>query len=102
MSPKWEIKETILPDTSFNVALNKIKNALLNNRGINSIEKFNSFIDVKNKESYDPFLLPDMKKAVDRISNAINNQEIIEILGDFDVDGLQEQPYYAEHWNNLK
>jgi len=102
MRPKWEIKETIVPDTSFNVALNKIKNVLLNNRGINSIEKFNSFIHVENKDSYDPFLLPDMKKAVDRISNAINNQEIIGILGDFDVDGLTGTALLCKALKQLK
>ena len=85
MRPKWEIKETIIPDISFGEALNKIKNILLHNRGINSIEELNSSLDVN---LYDPFLLPDMEIAVARISKSINNQEIIGILGDFDVDGL--------------
>ena len=85
MRPKWEIKETIIADISFGESLNKIKNILLHNRGINSIEELNSSLDVN---LYDPFLLPDMEIAVARISKSINNQEIIGILGDFDVDGL--------------
>ena len=37
---------------------------------------------------YDPMLLPDMEKGVQRILSAIQNQETIYIFGDYDVDGV--------------
>ncbi len=37
---------------------------------------------------YDPMLLPDMEKGVQRIISAIQNQETIYIFGDYDVDGV--------------
>ncbi|MDR7319679.1 DHH family phosphoesterase [Brevibacillus nitrificans] len=37
---------------------------------------------------YDPFLLPDIKKAVYRIIRAIQNKEKILIFGDYDADGM--------------
>jgi len=37
---------------------------------------------------YDPFLLPDMTKAVDRLVLALDRQEHITIYGDYDIDGL--------------
>ncbi len=36
---------------------------------------------------YDPFLFDDMEKAVARILDAIENQELIWVHGDYDVDG---------------
>jgi single-stranded-DNA-specific exonuclease len=37
---------------------------------------------------HDPFLLPDMNKAVKRLERALQNQEHITIYGDYDIDGL--------------
>lgn len=37
---------------------------------------------------HDPFLLPDMRAAVDRLKQAQQNQELVYIYGDYDIDGL--------------
>ena len=40
------------------------------------------------QESYDPFLLRDMDKAVARICQAVEKKERIIVYGDYDVDGI--------------
>lgn len=39
-------------------------------------------------KKHDPFLLPDMQKAVDRLVQARKAQQKITIYGDYDIDGL--------------
>ncbi len=51
----------------------------------NEIEKF---LNPTRNDFYDPFLMPDMDKAIDRIEKAVKNQEKIIIYGDYDVDGI--------------
>ncbi len=46
------------------------------------------FLQPDYDKKYDPFLLPDMEKAVDRIVLAHERQEKVTIYGDYDIDGL--------------
>ncbi len=54
-------------------------------RGINNHKELFS---LNEKSFIDPYLIHDMGKAVDRIMNAIKDQEKILIYGDYDVDGI--------------
>lgn len=49
--------------------------------------EINKFFNPSLDDSHDPFLFPDMAKAVDRIIEAIERKEFITIYGDYDVDG---------------
>ncbi|MEZ4591195.1 MAG: single-stranded-DNA-specific exonuclease RecJ [Chloroflexota bacterium] len=61
---------------------------VLYNRGIIKPGDIQAFLDGHYLESTDPFLLPDMDKAVARIEQAIDNEEVIIVYGDFDADGV--------------
>lgn len=61
---------------------------LLYNRNICSDSEIKSFLSKSMKQVHDPYMLPDMNEAVDRIDYALRNNEKICIYGDYDVDGI--------------
>lgn len=60
---------------------------LLVQRGISDFEQSRQFFRPELSQLHDPFLMKDMKHAVERINKAIANGEKILIYGDYDVDG---------------
>lgn len=65
----------------------EIVEKILASRGI-SKENLDDFLNPKYENQSDPFLLPDMEKAVERLVEAREKQEKITIYGDYDVDGV--------------
>lgn len=61
---------------------------ILCRRGFRSIDQAAHFLDPKLKTLADPFLLPNMGKAVDRLLAALDRRERIVLYGDYDVDGV--------------
>lgn len=47
-----------------------------------------AFLSPSYEAKHDPFLLPDMQAAVDRLALARDRQERVTIYGDYDIDGL--------------
>jgi single-stranded-DNA-specific exonuclease len=62
---------------------------LLFNRGMDTQEKIDEFLQPDySQDIHDPFLLQDMKLAVQRIYKGIKKREKIVICGDYDTDGV--------------
>ena len=90
MTKKWQIYESNnekIEEISRKYNLNKLLATILVNRKIeeNQIE---IYLNPNRKNFHDPFLMPDMEIAVNRILKAIGNKEKIIIYGDYDVDGI--------------
>jgi single-stranded-DNA-specific exonuclease len=60
---------------------------LLVQRGIETYDEARKFFRPSLKDLHNPFLMKDMDKAVQRIEQALNNNENILVYGDYDVDG---------------
>ena len=71
---------------SYSISKNIAK--ILNARDIKDISSVKKFFSDEFEEGYDPYLMYDMQKAVDRINEAIDNEEKILIYGDYDADGI--------------
>ena len=61
---------------------------LLYERGIQTKEDLEDFLEPKLEKLHDPYFLHDMDKAVERIRRAIEDYEQILIYGDYDADGM--------------
>lgn len=91
MNKKWECynndsEEVEKIAKEFNVS--KLLATILSNKKISKKEDIEKFLNPTRKDFHDPFLMPDMKIAVDRIIKAIETKEKIMIYGDYDVDGI--------------
>lgn len=61
---------------------------LLYNRGIIGEKEAKHFLNKTNLDFYNPFLLTDMYKGVERLDRAIIENETITVYGDYDTDGI--------------
>lgn len=114
MKYKWNLKP--LPDENSVLRLcseiyKTVKPAqrsivqLLLQRKIETYEQAKKFFNPSLKDLHNPFEMKDMDKAVQRILQAIENQENILIYGDYDVDGTTAVSLFylflSELYNNV-
>lgn len=87
----WSIHPAA-PDTvrllSEALCVHPITSQILINRGYKTPEAAKRFIEPDLSQLPDPFLFPDMERAVQRILAAIRAGEKIALYGDYDVDGI--------------
>lgn len=90
MEKRWNVLQADAAKTrELQVALtiNPVLCQVLVNRGIDSFEKARHFFRPQLTDLHDPWLMKDMRKAVERILKAIDQHEKILVYGDYDVDG---------------
>lgn len=57
-------------------------------RGLDTKEAIEAFTNPTAEWFHDPFLMTDMEKTVERIQQAIEQDELITVYGDYDADGV--------------
>ena len=91
MEKRWSIKES--PDSEIEAELSAFENIgpvlgrLLVLRGVKNRAGAATFFNPDLSDLHDPFLMKDMRAAVDRINVALSRREKMLIYGDYDVDG---------------
>ena len=91
MINKWqiyEINEEQIEKIIQENNINKLIATILSNKGITEKEQIEKFLNPTRNDFHDPYNMPDMQKAVERILKAKENGEKVIIYGDYDVDGI--------------
>ena len=91
MNKKWElcnVDENVVEYLSKEFNISKILSTVLVNRGVVDKDVLKVFLEPTRKDFHNPYQMPDMEKAVNRIITAMEKQEKVIIYGDYDVDGI--------------
>lgn len=86
-------EECMIPETVARIAMK---------RGCESVDQVMAYLDPSPEDFYDPFGLPDMEKAVERILSARDKGETICIYGDYDVDGTTAVSMLKKYFDQIE
>ena len=104
MKFRWTIAPTqpLLAETlAVSLKISPLLAQCLLNRGFSEPPEVEKFLTPRLKNLADPFLLPDMAKAVERLLLAREREESIVIFGDYDVDGVTSTTLLLEVLSRL-
>ena len=91
MEKIWRIKSNPDGDSTNSLSaddeIGPVIGKLLALRGIHTSEEAHTFFNPAIEDLHDPFLMTDMQKAVERLTDAVRHNERILVYGDYDVDG---------------
>lgn len=91
MNKKWEFyekDEESIKKIQDEFKISRILATIIYNKNLKTTKEIDVFLNPTRNDFHDPYLMPDMEVAVDRIIKAIENQEKVIIYGDYDVDGI--------------
>ncbi|MBI5664558.1 MAG: single-stranded-DNA-specific exonuclease RecJ [Nitrospirae bacterium] len=91
MHRNWLVNRTnqeFLAYLSNKISISPVLAQVLVNRGMKDSGLIKDFLYPSLKNMHDPFLMPDMRAAVDRLKSAIDRDETVLIHGDYDADGI--------------
>ena len=104
MNRNWIVTRTnpeFLEYLSKEASVSLVLAQVMVNRGFKDAASIRDFLDPSLSNLHDPFLLPDMKKAVDRLRSAIDRNETVFVHGDYDADGITATALLVSSLRNL-
>src|SRR5213594_743329 len=85
----------------YSLSISPITASVLMARGVTTIEQASRWLSPLQPILHDPFLLPDMENAVDRLHRAVAGGEPVCFYGDYDVDGISATSLYLTFFQGL-
>jgi single-stranded-DNA-specific exonuclease len=81
------------------LAISSATASLLMARGVTTPDEAASWMSPQ--QPHDPYLIPDMEQAVERLHRAVTTHEPICFYGDYDVDGMTATSVYLSFFDSL-
>ncbi|HEY0907825.1 MAG TPA: single-stranded-DNA-specific exonuclease RecJ [Candidatus Paceibacterota bacterium] len=86
---KYSLRDAGAPKPAEFAAFSDTLSSLLVGRGVKTLAEAQDFLAPDyDSHTHDPFLMKNMDKAVERVYQAIKNNEFISIFTDYDADGI--------------
>ena len=105
MNKSWsffESNEILAEKISKKYNISNLLAQILINKNIIKDEEIKKFLKPTRNDFYNPFLMPDMEKAVNRILEAKENKEKVLIFGDYDVDGITSTAVLKQYLKQIE
>jgi single-stranded-DNA-specific exonuclease len=83
------------------LSISPVTASVLLARGVMTAEEANRWLFTAQDGLHDPFLIPDMEEAVERLHLAFSRQERVCFYGDYDVDGVSATSLYLSFYHGL-
>ena len=99
MKRRWILREVSPQDQmalSSLLTISPIMASVLLARGVLTEKQAHEWLSADGASVRDPFLLPDMERAVDRLRGAVRTGERVCFYGDYDVDGMAATSVYLD------
>ncbi len=84
---QWILAETPEIPPDIDAGIPEILGRMMCQRGVET-SQMKKFLHPRLQDLQDPFLMPDMQPAVDRVLAAVDRGEQVCVYGDYDVDGI--------------
>ena len=104
LNKKWCLAEPSAETVSLlerELHLPTVVAVLLVNRGVTSLESARDFLEADFSRLHDPFLMTDMRQAVERVILALDQKEAITVFCDYDVDGVTSAAFLTHFFRDL-
>ncbi len=107
MTRKWNYEpltseeQRLENDLAHHYAGAPVISELLVQRGITTVDEAERFFHPSLRYLHDPFLMPGMDRAVERLNKALGSKERILVYGDYDVDGTTAVALVYKYIRNI-
>ena len=83
------------------LSISPVTASVLLARGVTTPDEATRWMSCAQGGLHDPFLIPDMELAVERLHLALSREEQVCFYGDYDVDGVSATSLYLSFYRGL-